>query len=567
MIRILSFFSFVYFSWLFLLSVQFLVTLFQFQVFSQRRQFWDMCLFCLYAIVGYNLAGLWISIQAFLLFVTLYNFSVFLFYTIPECFLVIQLCFWLGIMLFKKDSITVSKFTAWDVFIISFIIMLITSISLFQYITPILPTLINSYFILSKGILELKLVILGINYLYLLNFSRYDITMANWKIFGFNISLYLLATCFLLNANNLFLIFLALELQNFITYILISIYKTRTTTISSIFMYLVLNSILTIFFLFSLLILYGLLKTLVLSELQLLFTLLDPKLEIVSWLIYSLMINFCILFFKLASAPFHFWIKDIYAGISFSLLGFFIINTKFVLFFLLIKLIFIFASPVWEPYLQCFLFFGGFLSILLGSLLTFYQSTIKTFLICSSIPHTGYLLLGLLNYTNLFNLIAISSYLLNYLITLLILWGIFSFFVEQTCQIDITLTELNAYFKYFPGFSLIITLALLSLAGIPPLVGFFFKYQIVSAISSSSFSLVLILLILSLISCYYYLNIIKLLFIDTTHQFSFKVSYNYIKTESQYLSYILLFGIVLIGAIFYNTIFMFNSTLMLLVYG
>ena len=362
----------------------------------------------------------------------------------------------------------------------------------------------------------------------------------------------------IISSNNFLIIFLGIELQNFITYILISTYKTKQTTLKSVFLYLILNSILGIFFLFSLLIIFSFCKTLVLSELQLILPLLfQYPSSITLWILFSFLLLICIILFKLASAPFHFWVKDIYAGVSISLIGFLNINTKLIFFFILLQLITLLNYTNIIPSIQFLCLICGCFSLIIGSLLTIYQKTIKTFLVCSSITHIGYLLIVFSTYNNLFFLSSICGYIFNYMFTLLILWSILSYFSEYTMQNDFYLTELISFFRYTPALGLIFCFCLLSLAGIPPFIGFFFKYQIILAMISNnliSFSFIFFILLISVLSCYYYLIILKLIFFENQKKISFSIFYNIIQTESQFTLISISFIILLLSPFFYNII-------------
>lgn len=456
-------------------------------------------------------------------------------------------------------------------FIYSLVICLFLLVNLINtFFNDLLTCYFNSYFIVTKGLLEFKVLILLFNILYFYNFSKKIIKQNNVEIFYFNILFYLISMLLIISSNNFLIIFLGIELQNFITYILIATYKTKQTTLKSVFLYLILNSILGIFFLFSLLIIFSFCKTLVLNELQLILPFIfNYPFKITFWILFSFLLIFCIILFKLASAPFHFWVKDIYAGISISLIGFFNINTKLIFFFILVQLISLFNYSTLLSYFQLLCLFSGCLSLIIGSLLTIYQKTIKTFLVCSSITHIGYLLIIFSKANNLYILSSLYGYIFNYMFTLLILWSILSYFSEYTMQNDFYISELVSFFKYTPTLGLIFCFCLLSLAGIPPFIGFFFKYQIILAMLSNSiisFSFILFILLISVLSCYYYLIILKLIFFENIKKITFSIIYNIIQTESQSTLLTISFFILICSPFFYNILNTLISSLIFITF-
>lgn len=398
-----------------------------------------------------------------------------------------------------------------------FLSFLISFFSIFLYSSDPFLISVNNYFIITTGLLEFKSLILFFNFCFFFNFSDKIFYKKNTEIFFFYILFYLFSTLLVLSINHLFLLFLAIEIQNFLTYLLITTFKNKQTTLKSVFMYLILNSILAIFFLCALILLYSLLKTLIISDITALRTIAYDSilaLPLERLVNSAFILLFLIISFKLASAPFHFWIKDVYSGISVTLIGFFNMNSKLVLFFILIKIFFILNIRIFDI---SFLFiFLGTCSLIIGVLLTLYQRTIKTFLICSSIVHVGYLFLAIGHINSLtFSLPSLFGYLFHYILILFFIWRILMFFQESTLHNDFFLTELPFFFKYVPFLGFIFCCSLISLAGLPPFIGFFFKFQILLAILvNTSWSFLFFCLFISVISAYYYLNLIKLIFFE-----------------------------------------------------
>lgn len=374
---------------------------------------------------------------------------------------------------------------------------------------------INSLYLYSKGLIALKTVIIFFFLFYFIFISKQSLIYINLEIFFFLILNFILSLFGIASSNNFFLIFIFLEFQTFITIILVSFLRYKKLSINGIFLYFLLTSLFAIYFLFSLLIIYGLFRTFTISEVSLLIDCCKSLNINILWIKISALFIFLNLLFKLASVPFHFWIRDVYMGATTPLLGFLTTVTKIPMFYLLLKMFTVFNIIEYNTSLIKLLFICGVLSLIYGTLLTVKQTTIKTFLICSSITHVGFLLILLMYIEDRFYLINLFGYLINYTFTLMGLWIILTRVYEFSIRDDFAFTRLSLYFKYYKKLGIVFCSALLSLAGLPPFIGFFFKYNIFLALYNDYhyFALTLSILI-GAFTLYYYLKLVKLIFLD-----------------------------------------------------
>ena len=226
---------------------------------------------------------------------------------------------------------------------------------------------------------------------------------------------------------------------------------------------------------------------------------------------------FISLFIKLALAPFHLWSLDVYEGSPNTTTVFFAVVPKLGLFVLLTRICYsIFAADNWQSY---FLIIAVF-SIFIGSVGGLEQRKIKSLLAYSSISHTGYLLLSF-STNSVEGTSMMLYYLVIFMVSSLCFWSIYLFiqhkknfyFKKRNKELGdlVLLRESN------PLLALILTITLFSIAGIPPIVGFLAKIGIfLVAIKSSAYLISLMAILFSVLSTFYYIRVIKIIYFENT---------------------------------------------------
>jgi NADH:ubiquinone oxidoreductase subunit 2 (subunit N) len=224
------------------------------------------------------------------------------------------------------------------------------------------------------------------------------------------------------------------------------------------------------------------------------------------------------LFIKLSIAPFHFWSLDVYEGSPNTTTFFFAVIPKISLFVLLMRLCYIGFYPIFVNDFQVYFFALAVLSIFVGSLGGLEQRKLKTLLAYSSISHTGYLLLSF-STGNTEGLQMMFYYLSIYMISGLTFWAIYLFLINKD---DIYFNKNNKELgdlvllkESNPMLAFLLTMTLFSIAGIPPLVGFLIKLGVFSVvIKSSAYLISLVSILLTVISTFYYIRLIKVLYFE-----------------------------------------------------
>ena len=218
--------------------------------------------------------------------------------------------------------------------------------------------------------------------------------------------------------------------------------------------------------------------------------------------------------FKLSLVPFHLWTADVYQGAPTAVTSYLsVISKGAAAFSFLVILVQVFGSAysqVWEWMLYAVII----LTITLGNLFAIRQRNLKRFLAFSSISQAGYIMLGIIA-VNVMGMSSMIYYVLVYIFSNLAAFGVIAAIERQTGRV--TMDDYNGLFKTNPWLAFTMMLAMFSLGGIPPFAGFFSKFFIfVGACHQGSvaiYVLVLIALVNTIISLYYYLLVVKAMFL------------------------------------------------------
>jgi NADH-quinone oxidoreductase subunit N len=216
--------------------------------------------------------------------------------------------------------------------------------------------------------------------------------------------------------------------------------------------------------------------------------------------------------FKISFVPFHLWTADVYQGAPVNVTAFLSVVSKGATAFALLVILMKVFAPM-TAYWQEILYWVIIASITVANLFAIRQKNLKRFFAFSSISQAGYIALGLISASQT-GVKSTLFYILVYLFANLAVFGVLSI-IEQKSDGKIEMNDYNGLYKTHPRLSLIMTLALFSLAGIPPFAGFFSKFFIFMAAFESGFKvLVFIAIINTVISLYYYLLVVKAMYIN-----------------------------------------------------
>jgi NADH-quinone oxidoreductase subunit N len=337
------------------------------------------------------------------------------------------------------------------------------------------------------------------------------------------LALTLLATVsmmFLVSTQNLLLIFLSLELLSLSLYILVAFDKRSARSAEAALKYFVFGGISAAFLLFGFSFLYGLSNSTNLENIA--SSLHSPSLD--PLLVVAMVMVMVGLGFKVATVPFHFWAPDVYQGgpapsaaliaSGSKVAGFFIFYQVMVLGFAGAE-----GSGVWHGYASGWVpvvAIVATLSMVLGNLVAILQTSVRRLLAYSAIAHAGYMLMGILSHTGE-SLGALLYYAITYALTVLGAFGVVAL-VEEGTGGDM-LSDFAGLSRRAPVPSFCMLIFMLSLAGIPPLAGFFGKFYLFSAVLASTpgtlglLWLVFVAIAMSAVSLYYYLKVLKYIYV------------------------------------------------------
>ena len=340
-------------------------------------------------------------------------------------------------------------------------------------------------------------------------------------------ALLLLATVgmmFLVSTENTLLIFVSLELLSLCLYVMTAFNKQNIQSAEAALKYFLIGGVSAAFLLFGLSLAYGLTGELNLSKMAMKFAgaKLDPLLVVAMLMI---VVGFG---FKVAAVPFHLWAPDAYQGAPTPSAAFIASGSKVASFFILAKVMTVgFAgaegSGAWRGFAQGWvpiLALLAALSVVVGNLAAIAQSSVKRLLAYSAIAHAGYALVGVLANQKTDGLAAVLYYVATYALTTVGAFAVVAVVQEQTG--DDKLTAFAGLNRRSPLLACCLMIFLLSLAGIPPLAGFFGKFYLFKAglflkgggaASLGLLWLVILALAMSAVSLYYYLQVLKQAFV------------------------------------------------------
>jgi NADH-quinone oxidoreductase subunit N len=320
-----------------------------------------------------------------------------------------------------------------------------------------------------------------------------------------------IGTMLIASANDLIILFLGIELMSVCLYVLAGFIRTKERANEAALKYFLLGAFVTGFLLYGIALVYGATGTTNLLIIRGLFNAVSTNLLFVigGGLI---MVG---LAFKVAAVPFHMWAPDVYEGAPTTVTGYMSTGAKAAAFAAFVTI-----------FIRTFDFLGGRVneviailaaaSMILGNIIALAQTNIKRMLAYSSIAHAGYMLAGLASGT-LDGQIGVVFYIVAYALMNLGAFAIIGF-IEQEGDRNLLLDDYAGMYQSHPLLSVLMAIFMFALAGVPPLAGFFGKYYVfLAAIKANMTWLAIIGVLTSLVSAYYYLRIIVLMYFHEKH--------------------------------------------------
>ena len=418
---------------------------------------------------------------------------------LPEIFLTLSIFSLLMIGVFLKNSFNL-------IFNLSSIIIIITTAIIFNR-----PNIEEKIFLDSftrDAFSNFFKILILISSLFVLNTSKNYIIDKKLDKFEYPIIILLsiLGMFFMVSSNDIIVFYLGLELQSLSLYILASIDRENLKSSESGIKYFILSALSSGLLLYGCSLLYGFSGStnfdLIANELN--------KENIGA--VFAMVFILVGLAFKISAVPFHMWTPDVYEGAPTSITSYFAVVPKVAGLAVLIKFMFIPFSNILSEW-QTIIIFISIASMILGAVAAISQKNIKRLLAYSSIGHIGYALAGVATG----NISGYQSAIVYISIYVIMNIGIFSclYLLKKDGEYKENISDLSGVSKKHPLLAISFLIILFSLAGIPPLGGFFAKFYVFSAVlEQQMFTLAIIGLLTTVISAFYYLKIIKIIYFD-----------------------------------------------------
>ena len=418
----------------------------------------------------------------------------------PEIFISLSVMFLLILGVFKKKSsnliVSLSVITLIGTLVLIFGNPIDTNLSLFDggykidYMSSYMKilTILSGIFVLITSSKFLKI----------------------YKLFNIEYPILILCSILgmmvMISSNDLIVFYIGLELQSLSLYVLAAFNRDQIKSSEAGLKYFVLSALSSGLLLYGCSLIYGFSGTTNFDQIS---NLMNNDQYGLTFGIVFILVG---LAFKISAVPFHMWAPDVYEGSPTSVTLFFAVAPKIAALTVIIRFLYVPFVNVIDQW-QLIIVFLSLASMIFGAVAAIGQKNLKRLIAYSSIGHMGYALAGLCVGTNQ----GIQSSILYISIYLVMNLGFFSclFMLKRNNTYFENIDDLSGLSKNHPLISLSLMVVLFSLAGIPPLAGFFAKFYIFKAIlDQSMYYLAIIGLLTTVIAAFYYLRIIKIMYFD-----------------------------------------------------
>ena len=445
---------------------------------------------------------------------------------LPEIFISLSVMFLLILGVFKKDSSQL-------IFNLSLFTILITAIITINETYSISRvTLFKDSVVIDPMASLMKVITLIGGFLVLVISSNY---LKVFKIFKIEYPILILSSILgmmvMISSNDLMVFYMGLELQSLALYVLATFNRDQLKSSEAGLKYFVLSALSSGLLLYGCSLIYGFSGS---TNFDVIANQLNSNEYALTFGIVFILVG---LAFKISAVPFHMWAPDVYEGSPTSVTLFFTMVPK-------IAALTVFIRFLYVPFLnlidqwQMIIIFLSIASMIFGAIAAIGQTNIKRLVAYSSIGHIGYTLAGLATGSN----DGIQSSIIYISIYVVMNLALFSclLMLKRNEQYYEDIDDLSGLSKNHPLLSLCLLIILFSLAGIPPLAGFFAKFYVFKAvIEQSMYFLAIVGLLSTVIAAFYYLRIIKIIYFD-------KEKEKYDEDHSLWLKFSLTFSTILI---------------------
>ena len=419
----------------------------------------------------------------------------------PEIFISISIMFLLILGVFKKNS--------------SNLINILSILALMVTLALIFNSPLNTDIAIFNGSYKIDFISSYMKILTILSGIFVLITSSKFlkifKIFQIEYSILILSSILgifvMISSNDLIVFYIGLELQSLALYVLASFNRDDVSSSEAGLKYFVLSALSSGLLLYGCSLIYGFSGTTNFDEIS---AIMNTNQYGLTFGIVFILVG---LAFKISAVPFHMWAPDVYEGSPTSVTLFFAVAPKIAALTVFIRFLYVPFLNVIDQW-QLIIVFLSVASMIFGAVAAIGQNNLKRLIAYSSIGHMGYALAGLCVGTNE----GIQSSVLYMTIYLVMNFGFFSclFMLKRDNKYHVNIDDLSGLSKNHPLIALSLLVTLFSLAGIPPLAGFFAKFYIFKAVlQQSMYYLAIIGLLSTVVAAFYYLRIVKIMYFDS----------------------------------------------------
>tara|TARA_Y100001960_G_C14726411_1_gene855150 strand:+ start:258 stop:1673 length:1416 start_codon:yes stop_codon:yes gene_type:complete len=419
---------------------------------------------------------------------------------LPEIFISISIMLFLIIGVFKKNG----NILIYNLSTVSLVIIFALIFNLNSFDDT---SLFNESYKIDKLSNYMKLLLIGSGFFVMLTCSKYlQIIKINKIEYPVLILSSILGMMVMISSNDLIVFYIGLELQSLALYVLASFDRENLLSTESGLKYFILSALSSGLLLYGCSLVYGFSETTNFNEI------LNNSYKIQYGITFGIVFILVGLAFKISAVPFHMWAPDVYQGSPTSVTLFFAILPKIAALTVFIRFLYIPFANMIEQW-QMIIVFLSIASMLFGAIAAIGQTNLKRLVAYSSIGHMGYALAGLSVGTNE-GIQSSITYMSIYLVMNLAFFSCL-FMLRRNETYYEKIEDLSGLSKNHPILAFSLLVILFSLAGIPPLAGFFAKFYIFMAvIEQSMYFLAIVGLLSTVIAAFYYLRIIKIIYFD-----------------------------------------------------
>jgi NADH-quinone oxidoreductase subunit N len=422
-------------------------------------------------------------------------------FIIPEIFISLSVMFLLILGVFKKNSFEL-------IHNLSIIVLLITGVIVFNETLDIEKILLfNGSVVIDYLSSFMKIITLLAAFIVLAISKNY---LDNFKISKIEYPILILSSVLgmmvMISSNDLIVFYMGLELQSLALYVLATFNRNNLKSSEAGLKYFVLSALSSGLLLYGCSLIYGFSGS---TNFEIIASQLNSNEYALTFGIVFILVG---LAFKISAVPFHMWAPDVYEGSPTTVTLFFTMVPKIAALTVFIRFLYVPFLELIDQW-QMILVFLSIASMLFGAIAAIGQKNIKRLIAYSSIGHIGYSLAGIASASN----DGIQSSVIYLTIYIVMNLGLFSclLMLRRNDNYYESIDDLSGLSKNHPILSFSLLVILFSLAGIPPLAGFFAKFYIFKAvIEQSMYFLAIVGLLSTVIAAFYYLRIIKIIYFD-----------------------------------------------------